>query len=110
MLFVADLNSSEDFAESRQQLLFEGIVEFRPALGKGVEKGIEHWLSKSIEVFLKKNVVLLFVNNRQKQSNIIFSNPFLQLSLRVLVLPLMKKFTNRKPKAVRHQGPVLLKI
>ena len=42
MLFVADLNSSEDFAESRQQLLLEGIVEFSPALGKGVEKGIEH--------------------------------------------------------------------
>lgn len=45
MFFVAYLYSRKDLAESSQELVFEYIVEFSPALREGIEERIEDRLS-----------------------------------------------------------------
>jgi hypothetical protein len=108
MFLVADLNAREYFAESCQQLFFERVVKFGSTFRKGVEEGIENRLSESIEVLFEESIVLFFFRNRQKQSYVIFRDSLLQLRLRILILSLMKKLTNREPEAVANQSSVFI--
>lgn len=100
MLFVADLDSSEDLAESSQQLVFEDIVELGPALGERIEEGVEDWLSKSIEILFKKNVIFFFIDNGKEEPYVVLCNSFFELRLWVLILSLMEKLADGKPKAI----------
>lgn len=110
MLLVTDFDTSEDLRESGQQLFFQFIVEFCPRFRKGIEERIENTLRECVEVLLKEDVILLLIRNRQKQPYVILSNAFLQLRLRILILALVEKLTNGKPKAIRHQSLILMQV
>lgn len=108
MLLVADFNSREYFAESCQKLIFEDVVELGSTFGEGVEEGVEDRLSEGVEILFEKDIIFLFVCNRQEKSNIVFGDPLFELSFRVLISALMKELANGKPETIRNQSLIFL--
>lgn len=110
MLLVADFNSREYFAESCQKLIFEDVVELGSTFGEGVEEGVEDRLSEGVEILFEKDIIFLFVCNRQEKSNIVFGDPLFELSFRVLISALMKELANGKPETIRNQSLIFCKF